>query len=169
MTHETIKKAIKESADLQLLRSGKTMMPPPNYDIAMCLYERNPDGTESDKPFLSLSRPQDFAVNDYMKYQRFGAIKEYDRDGKKFMACFLVHLYWDGSRDDDSAREIVLNSGAFAYGRWEPTSPSDPLLIDDFWDTEELGDPPNGYIEDMDHALFDNFARELYQKIQFYK
>jgi hypothetical protein len=165
MIHETIKEALKQSKELTDMR-GDGAIPPVNYDIALCLYERDLDGTDAATPFLAHSRPQDFATNEHMKYQYFGAMKHHEQDGKKYMVCYLIHLYWDGSRDEDSARKLILNAGLFGYGEWRPTAPSDPLLMDDFW-LSELGDPPNGYWEDSsnDFAPFDNFARQPYPMV----
>lgn len=174
MTHKTIKKAIQESAELERVR--EEMIPPPHHDIALCLYERNEDGSDTETPLLSYSRPQDFATNTDMKYQRFGAMTSRGKDGQEYMTCWLVHLYWDGSRDETSARELVLeNSAAFGYGQWIPTAPSDPLLEDDFWN-EALGEPPNGYWNEDEYGIvehepvfkpFDNFARQPYKKMVF--
>lgn len=175
-TNETIKTAIGQSQELADMRSGKAMIPPPNYDIAVTLYERNPDGTDAEQGFLGWSRPQDFAVNEHMKYTRFGTMQELKQEDKIYIACFLVHLYWDGSRDEESAIEAVLKASyMFGYGEWYPTAPSDPLMQDDFWDSEKLGEPPNGYWND-DFELysehypkfipFSNFKRHPYEKIK---
>lgn len=172
MTHKTIKKAIGQAAELARMR--EEMIPPPHHDIALCLYERNKDGSDTETPLLSYSRPQDFATNPDMKYQRFGVTTHHEKDGEVYMTCWLVHLYWDGSRDEDSAREVVLShSAAFGYGQWQPTAPSDPLLEDDFWNAKELGRlPPNGfwledYEEEPEFKPFDNFARQPYKMLRF--
>lgn len=167
MTHETIKQALQESDKVARLRSGETMIPPPNYDLALCLYEREQDG--SDTPFLSFSRPQDFATNPDMKYQHFGVLNQHEKDGEIYVTQSLVHLYWDGSRDAASACNLILENFIPAYGLWQPTAPSDPLMMDDFWDTDALGSPPNGYWEndpeEMDFEPFDNFERPPYKKV----
>lgn len=174
MTHPSIKEALKESSKVARLRSGEDMIPPPNYDLALCLYERDDDGSDVDTPFLSFSRPQDFATNPHMKYQRLGVLSQHEKDGKVYMTQSLVHLYWDGSRDADSARQLILDGFQPMYGVWEPTAPSDPLKLDDFWDHDELGEPPNGYWEhfdpdegEMDNGFrpFDNFEREPYERV----
>lgn len=175
MTHKTVKKAIKESAELERLRSGEEMMPPPHYDIALCLYERDEDGSDVENPLLSFSRPQDFATNPHMKYQRFGVMRHHEKDGEEYSTCFLVHLYWDGSRGEDDACQVVLeHPTVLAYGQWQPTAPSDPLREDDFWD-KKLGQPPNGFWDEDDYEDegepsfkdFDNFARQPYKKLNF--
>lgn len=176
MTHPSIQAAIGQSEQLARIRSGEDMIPPPNYDIALTLYEREADGSDTDNPFLSMgTRPQDFATNPHMKYQHFGVIKSFERDGKTYGAAYLVHLYWDGNRDADSAVQLVLShSSVLGYGQWEPTAPSDPLKPDDFWNHETLGDPPNGwwdgYLSNDDSFVpFNNFAREPYEKVDFSK
>jgi len=170
MTHETIKKAIEASDALRRLRSGENLIPAPNYDVVICLYERKTDGTDAENPILAAGdRPQSFATDNHMKYQRFGVMKHHERDGKEYLACFLVHLYWDGSRDEDSARGLILDhSSLLGYGQWEPTAPSDPLKIGDYW-SKELGDPPNGYWDDLQNGFvpFNNFERPPYEKIEF--
>lgn len=175
MINPTIKQALTQSEELQDLRTGETLIPAPNYDIALCLYERNPDGTDTEDPFLSIGfRPQDFATNPHMKYTRLAAMQEYESEGKAYIVCFLIHLYWDGSRDEDMMQELILNTpSVLSYGQWQPTAPSDPINDDDYWDSEELGTPPNGYWEDVIYGdgqenkfqPFDNFARKPYEKI----
>lgn len=176
MAHKTVKEAIGQSKELERIRSGEEMIPPPNYDIALTLYERNPDGTDADQGHLSFGfRPQDFATNPHMKYTRFGSLKTIEREGKSYMVAYLIHLYWDGSRDEESAIQAVLEmSHLFGYGEWNPTAPSDPLMQDDFWD-EKLGDPPNGLWDEWyemsgddyphDFTPFNNFGREPYEKV----
>ncbi len=170
MTHETIKQAIGESDAVARARSGETVIPPPNYDIVICIYERDADGTDADQPFVSVVRPQDFATNPHMKYQRFAVVTTHEGEGTEYLMQWLVHLYWDGSRDADNARDIVLanadKGGILSYGIWRPAAPSDPLVMDDFWD-EDLGDPPNGFWDGGEETepLFDNFARPPYEKV----
>lgn len=177
MTHPTIKQALTQSEDLQNLRTGETLIPTPNYDIALCLYERNPDGTDTEDPFLSIGfRPQDFATNPHMKYTRLAVMQEYESEGKAYIVCFLIHVYWDGTRNEDMMQELILNTpSVLSYGQWQPTAPSDPLREDDFWH-DELGTPPNGIWdtyrfgdheddEDNNYQPFNNFARKPYEKI----
>jgi len=152
-----MKDAIGEAELLKKLRVG--MFPPPQFDVAVTIYERNPDGAVSDKGVVSFERPQDFAVGEYWQYARFGVMQH--KGGEMF--CWLVHMYWDGDRDEDSARDIVLNS-TLAYGQWQPTAPSDPLLEDDFWD-EKLG--PAVYFDNDVEPLFDNFGKKAYVEVRF--
>lgn len=146
-------------------------IPPPNYDIAIMIHEDNGDGTDTETPFISFGRPQDFATNNHIKYTRFGILKHFMKDEEHHAACFLVHLYWDGQRDEESAISIVRNNASrLSYGQWRPTAPSDPLMDDDFW-PDSLALPPNGYWEDYeelsDFQPFDNFARPPYKAVNF--
>jgi hypothetical protein len=173
MASESILKALKASEEVKAMRAGQPM--PPNYDIALCLYGRNNDGSDAEDMMLQFNRPQDFATNEHMKYQVFAVMHSHEKDGKEFMTVFLVHLYWDSSLSEDEVREEILNTNAFAYGFWEPTAPSDPLKEDDYW-REALGEPPNGYLaefEDEDNPPafepFDNFKRPPYPKVQLGK
>lgn len=147
-------------------------------DVAVTLYERNPDGSMSDTAFLQHSRPQDFAVNPHMKYTVLTSLYESpaQEDGNVYMEVFLIHIYWDGDRDEQSAVNMVMNEPTvYAYGHWQPTAPSDPLLIDDMWNHDLLGEPPNGWWHDIEDTLdegariadvfFDNFARSAHLKV----
>jgi len=179
MAHQTIKDAITTEAAAKLQRARSSdALPPPNYDIAIVLYERNPDGSVVDEGqgVVSFSRPQDFATDEHMQYCWFGVMRQHEQDGQRYTTCWLVHLYWNGDRDEESARALILNNRPYAYGQWEPTAPSDPLLMDDFWDHDALGDPPNAYWEDVydrdpdatdGFTPFDNFARPPYKQLQF--
>lgn len=140
-------------------RSGETLTPAPNYDIALCIYERDEEGEDADNAFLQFSRPQDFATNDAMKYQCFSVFYSTE----EHIYHYLVHLYWDGTRSVDSARDVVLENAdsILAQGEWEPTAPSDPLTEDDFW-SEELGEPL--FLDRDAEPLFDNFARAPYKR-----
>jgi hypothetical protein len=165
MASKSVAKAIKASEEVKAMREGQPM--PPNYDIALCLYGREEDGSDAENMILQFNRPQDFATNEHMKYQAFYVMQTHQKDGKEFLVNFLVHLYWDSSHSKDEVREMILDTDAFAYGIWSPTAPSDPLLIDDFWD-EALGDPPNGFWdadEELIFAPFDNFKRSPYEKV----
>jgi hypothetical protein len=174
MTHSTIKQALQpdEIAKLNRVRFERELIPPPNYDIAITIYEREADGTDSENPLISFDRPQDFATRPNMQYQYFGVMTTFKTDGGEFMVNYLVHLYWDGNRDSDSARELILsNPDILSYGEWTPTAPSDPLQMDDFWE-EELGEPPHGmwnhWFDDETPEIFkafNNFERPPYLKI----
>lgn len=168
MAHESVLQALKDAEELKAMRAGQPI--PPNYDISLCLYGRNNDGSDAENMVLSFSRPQDFATNEHMKYQVFAVMKTHNQERKVFMTVFLVHLYWDSSHSEDEVREMVLNTDAFAYGQWQPTAPSDPLMEDDFWDSAELGEPPNGFWdydwESLEHfEPFDNHKRPPYEKM----
>jgi hypothetical protein len=167
MASKSIAEALKDSEQLKEMRAGQPM--PPNYDIALCLYGRNNDGSDAENMVLSFSRPQDFATNEHMKYQVFAVMKGHEQDGKQFMSVFLVHLYWDSSHSEDAVREMILDTDAFGYGVWEPTAPSDPLMEDDFWD-HALGEPPNGfwdeYGEEGGFEPFSNFKRRPYEQLE---
>lgn len=175
LTHPSVVEAVENPGRVDGFRHQNGFI---TKDIAVTLYERNPDGSMSNTAFLQHSRPQDFAVNPHMKYTVLTALREspVQEDDKVYMEVFLIHIYWDGDRDEQSAVDTVMNSPTvYAYGQWQPTAPSDPLLIDDLWNHEVLGEPPNGYWDDIADRLddgvtvgdvfFDNFARPAHLKV----
>ncbi|MGB1285003.1 MAG: hypothetical protein ACPG7F_00600 [Aggregatilineales bacterium] len=145
MTSASILNAMQESEKLVRLRRLIA-----TKDIAVTYYGKYPDDdpTPDDERIImmSLSRPQDFATGDDWQYHRYSkVVPRVLDDGTVEAQVYFVHLYWDDGRDLRDAIDLLNKNFIAVSGEWQPTAPSDPVSVEDFWDTEQLGQPVNGW------------------------
>ncbi len=128
--NESIKKAIAERAELETMRgAGKKH----DHELVVTLYGEVDAVTGEVGGMLSFFRPQDFAVRDEWNYWRLLITHR--------GLVFLVHGYADVPISEDDMRGLAIDSKFPLMYDPPPMAPSDGLREDDFWNTEEHGQP----------------------------